>query len=234
MANADDTLGLGLIIWALRRTLEWKRFGATLVTLDPFPGAIGGHAGGTIDLGLPFDSTTQFRLTLTNIRSYVSGSGKNRSPKEKAEWQEKQIAHAEPGSAGTRRSFRFDVPAGLAESDASRTGDQYAIWRLSLKATLPSTGLDRDFEIPVYATAEESRHISARPLQRAQQEQAIADDEAVRKAVQLRYSGTGKQLYYPPGRHLSASIGGRIVGAIFGGAGWFLIYHAGERFFGGI
>ena len=227
-------IGLGLIVWALRRTLEWKRFGATPVTLDPFPGSIGGHVGGTIDIMLPFDSTARFQLTLTNIRSRISGSGKNRNRKEKADWQEKQIAHAEPGSAGTRLSFRFDVPEGLSESDAAKDGDEYAIWRLNLKAELPSTDLDRDFEIPVYRTAEESRHLSERTVQRANDEQAAADDQSVRAVVQVRYSGTGKQLYYPPGRHLSASIGGLMVGAIFAGAGWFLIFHAGERIMGGV
>ena len=34
------------------------------------------------------------RLTLTNIHSYMSGSGKNRSRKEKAEWQDAIVAHA--------------------------------------------------------------------------------------------------------------------------------------------
>ena len=83
------------------------------VTLDPFPGSIGGHVGGTVDINLPFDQNAKFLLTLTNIHRYVSGSGKNRSRQEKARWQDVIVAHAEPGSKGTRLTFRFDVPEGL-------------------------------------------------------------------------------------------------------------------------
>ena len=90
-------VGVGLLTWAVRRTLEWRRFGPAPVTLDPFPGSIGGHVGGTIDLNLPYDSTAKFRATLTNLYSYVSGSGKNRSRKEEAKWQDELVAHAAPG-----------------------------------------------------------------------------------------------------------------------------------------
>ena len=109
-------VGVGLIVWAVRCTLEWRRFGPAPVTLDPFPGAIGGHVGGTIDVNLPYDSSANILLTLTNLHSYVSGSGKNRSRREKAKWQDKQLAHTESGGNGTRLSFRFDVPEGLTES----------------------------------------------------------------------------------------------------------------------
>ena len=77
-------VGIGLLVWAIRRTLEWRRFGLAPVTLDPFPGSIGGHVGGRIDLNIPFDPRTEFRVTLTNINSYMSGSGDDRSRKEKA------------------------------------------------------------------------------------------------------------------------------------------------------
>jgi hypothetical protein len=77
-------VGIGLITWAVKSTLEWNRFGPAPVTLDPFPGSIGGHVGGTIDVNLPYDSNTQFSLTLTSLHSYISGSGKNRSRKESA------------------------------------------------------------------------------------------------------------------------------------------------------
>ncbi|MDH3410173.1 MAG: DUF3592 domain-containing protein, partial [Gammaproteobacteria bacterium] len=103
-------VGIWLLTWAIRQTLEWKRFGATPVTLDPFPGSIGGHVGGTIEIGVPFNAANEFEVTLTNLHHYVSGSGKNRDRKEKAKWQDTLIAHAEPGGRGTKLTFRFDVP----------------------------------------------------------------------------------------------------------------------------
>ena len=81
-------VGLGLLVFAIRRTKEWRRFGRTPVTLDPFPGSIGGHVGGTIELPIPHSGMAAFRMTLTSIHSYMSGSGKNRSRRENALWQD--------------------------------------------------------------------------------------------------------------------------------------------------
>ena len=120
-------------------------FGPSPVTLDPFPGSVGGHVGGTIDLELPYASGHAFKLTLTAARSYISGSGKRRSRKEKATWQDSLYAHAQPGARGTRLTFRFDVPDGLAESDAQQNTESYNLWRLNLQADLPGADLDRDF-----------------------------------------------------------------------------------------
>ena len=225
-------IGIGLIVWAVRSTLEWKRFGPAPVALDPFPGAIGGHVGGTIDVNLPFDAGTKIMLTLTNLHSYISGSGKNRSRSEKAKWQDKQIAHSESGPNGTRLSFRFGVPEGLTESDADQSCDDYHIWRLNLQADLPGTDIDRDYEIPVYPTGERSHHISARAVESARSETDQMDDLAVRDAIELSTSFGGKEMYFPMGRNLGSALGGLVFGGTFTGAGWWLMFPEGRFFFG--
>jgi hypothetical protein len=169
-------VGIGLLSWAVRRTLEWRRFGPAPVTLDPFPGSIGGHVGGTIDLNL------------------------NRSRKEEAKWQDELVAHAEPGSKGTRLTFRFDVPDRLDESDAVQKGDSYYSWRLNLRAELPGTDVDRDYEIPVYATAQQSRYLSDRAVQRSRHEQDTVSDERVREVVRVQQGSMGTAMFYPMGR----------------------------------
>ena len=227
-------VGIGLITWAVRRTLEWRRFGAAPVTLDPFPGSIGGHVGGTIDLNLPFDSSNRFELTLTNIHHYVSGSGKERSRKEKALWQDVQIAHGELGSKGTRLTFRFDVPEGLAETDAEAEGDSYDAWRVNLRAELPGADLDRDYDVPVYATATRSRLLSDRVVQQSRQELGVVSEQRIRDAINMRHEAGGKHMLYPMGRNLGPSIGGFIIGTIFAAAGWYLIVEEGARIFGSV
>ena len=227
-------IGVGLIVWAIRRTREWNRFGPTPVTLDPFPGSIGGHVGGTIDIRLPYDSAARFKFTLTNLRSYMSGSGKSRSRKEKAIWQDAQYAHTEPGVSGSRVTFRFDVPTGTTESDASRRNDSYHLWRLNVNADLPGADLDRDFEIPVYATATESSELPERAVESARTEQDRVDEQAVKERMNLGYGTNGKELRYPVGRNAGASLVGFLIGAVFAGIGWFLIFSEGERVFGGI
>ena len=226
-------VGIGLFTWAVRRTLEWRRFGATPVTLDPFPGSIGGHVGGTIELGLLFDPANEFQLTLTNIHSYVSGSGDNRSQKEKAKWQDALIAHAEPGGKGTRLTFRFDVPQGLDESDTDHD-DSYYLWRLNLKAELDGTDIDRSYDIPVYATATQSCQLSNLAVEKSRKRQDAADEKAVRRVVNLQYDAMGKRMLFPMGRHFGSSIGGLLVGAVFAGAGWFLIFQEHHPIFGSV
>jgi len=226
-------VGIWLLTWAIRRTLEWKRFGATPVVLDPFPGSIGGHVGGTIDLGLPFDAAHDFEITLTNIRSYISGSGKNRSRKESAKWQDTIVAHAQSSGSGTRLTFRFDVPEGLNESDADQD-DSYYIWRLGLCAELDGTDLDRNYDIPVYATAEQSRQLSGIAMERAREKQQSVSDRDVLNTVQIKNDAGGRRMLYPIGRHMGSSMGAFIVGAAFTAVGWWLISNEGHTVFGSV
>lgn len=226
-------VGIGLVVWAVRSTLEWRRFGPAPVTLDPFPGSIGGHVGGTIDIDTPFEPGTGFQLTLANIHSYVSGRGKNRSRKEQARWQDDIVAHAEPGGSGTRLTFRFDVPEGLNESDAERD-DSYHIWRLSLTAELQGTDLNRDYDIPVYATAQQSRRLSQMAVERSRSRQNSISKQSVKGLTNLGHGPTGKRMFYPIGRFLGASVGGIIVGGIFAVAGLYLALQAGHPVMGGV
>lgn len=189
--------------------------------------------GGTIDLGLPFDAANDFQLTLTNIHSYVSGSGKNRSRKEKAEWQDAIVAHAEPGSKGTRLTFRFDVPGDLRESDTDHD-DSYYLWRLNVSAELDGTDIDRSYEIPVYATATQSRHLSRIAVERAREKQTVIADKAVLKVVRLIQGASGRHMFYPMGRNMGASMIGFVVGSIFAAIGWYLIVSEGQRLFGSV
>ena len=227
-------VGLGLLTWAVRRTLEWRRFGRTPVTLDPFPGAIGGHVGGSIELPVPYSSATAYRVTLTSIHSYVSGSGKNRSRRENALWQDEVFAHTESAMKGTRVTFRFDVPEGLQESDADPDSDSYNLWRLSVQAKLPGADLDRDYEIPVYRTGATARRISDRQLAAAASISDSANEDAVREVVRISNRGMGKQLRYPMGRNFVPSAMGFTIGAVFAAIGWFIAVDEGQAIFGTI
>ncbi|MDH5215264.1 MAG: DUF3592 domain-containing protein [Gammaproteobacteria bacterium] len=227
-------VGLGLLVWALRQTLEWRRFGAAPLTMDPFPGSIGGHVGGTIDLNLPYSQDMKFALTLTHVHSYISGSGKHRSRRENAKWQDVLVAHSAHGGRGTRLSFRFDVPSGLTESDAIQGSDDYYLWRLSLQADLPGVDINRDYEIPVYATAAQSVHLAEYSMQQARAEQTRLDEAAIRQLVNLTFDQGGRRLYYPMGRSLMAGLSGVLFGGIFSGAGWFLAFSAGHGFMGSV
>ena len=227
-------VGLGLLYWAVQKTREWRYFGATPLTLDPFPGAIGGHVGGTIELALPFDSSVDYELSLSNLYSRTTGSGKNRSRRETARWQDRTAAHAEPGGKGTRLVFRFDVPEGLEASDAARNNDAYTLWRLSITADAGGRRLDRNWEIPVYPTAAHSRNIDERKIKDTRFEQVTRDERTVRERIRVRYGTHGKSLYYPAGRNALSSLIGLAAGLFFATAGVWLWVSEGAHFMGGV
>jgi hypothetical protein len=227
-------VGAGLLAWAVRRTMEWRRFGPAPILLDPFPGSIGGHVGGTIDVKLSYDSNARFSLTLTSLYSYVSGSGKDRSRKTSAKWQDTQIAHATAGPRGTRLTFCFNVPDNLNESDAGKIGDQYYLWQLNVRAELPGADIDRDYEIPVYATQQQSQHLSSFSIDNARSSQKQIDLEIIKKMVRVDSGVSGRSILYPVGRNLRNGLSGGLCGAIFTAAGWYLLTDAGHLFMGAI
>ena len=77
-------LGVLLLYKALAATLQYRRFGVVPFEMDPFPGAIGGHVGGQVQVArMPYskavEPSSQWSVRLECVYSYVSGNGKNRS-----------------------------------------------------------------------------------------------------------------------------------------------------------
>jgi hypothetical protein len=108
------------------------------------------------------------------------------------------------------------------------------LWRLNLTADLLGTDLDRDYEIPVYATARQSRLLSNRVVEKARSEQSSIDERSVRDVVNLSQGAGGKRMFFPMGRYIGLSIGGILVGTIFTAVGWFLIVKEGHSIFGSV
>jgi hypothetical protein len=130
-------------------------------------------------------------------------------------------------------TFRFDVPEGLRESDAERD-DTYYIWRLSLNADLQGTDIDRSYDIPVYATATQSRRLSKMAVERGREKQTARADKAVLQAINIVHDAGGRRMQYPMGRNILSSLAGFLVGSVFAAVGWWLVIEEGERVFGGI
>lgn len=209
--------GAGLLLYAVRRTLQWRRFGPTPLTLTPFPGSLGGQVGGGLDLRLPFRPGLRAHCTLSCLHVYTTGSGKNRSTHERALWQDQQLAHVEPGSHGTRLSFDFRTPPGLPASEEP-SGD-YHKWTLQVDAQLPGVDLARSYIIPVFDTGESKNARETPPPI-----QAMPVTSLPANIVRIRPAAEGTQFFYPLFRSLSVSIGLLAMGALFTGAGAFLFH----------
>ena len=181
----------------------------------------------------PYDASTQFSLTLTNLHSYMSGSGKDRRRSESAEWQDTQVAHVSSSAKGSRLSFRFDVPENLVESDADQSEESYYLWRINVRADLPGVDIDRDYEIPVYVTGESSAALSQISIDQARNKQNKMDIRVIENLVDLSYASGGRAMRYPMGRNLLSGFMGLIIGGIFTGAGWYLVKYESALLMGG-
>ena len=228
-------VGMGLLSWALKLTREWRRFGNTPLTMDPFPGAIGGDVGGEIELSVPYEPALACEVTLGCLYSYETGSGEDSSRQERVEWQDSGYAQVERTAQGMRLRFRFAVPAGLRASEEER-GDDYNFWRLSIKAELPGGDLNRSFTIPVYATGESS---SFQQLDTGKAVPRGVPELKAESLLPLRRNGTVRELYYPMLRQPWFALMFIVVGIVFAITGiilWGKAQHEGRGlyFLGGM
>ncbi|TNF99642.1 MAG: DUF3592 domain-containing protein [Gammaproteobacteria bacterium] len=221
-------IGIGMLYWAIKLTLEWRRFGRTPLKMDPFPGSIGGDVAGEVTVNMPYDPGQAYEVTLSCLYSYVSGSGKNRSRHESVKWQDSGYARPVVSSSGVKLQFRFEVPTGLHETD-NKDGSSYHLWRLNVRAELEGVDLDRDFEIPVYATSTQSKRIS---LLSTEIRPAGKRTESIESILPVMQMGRSTQIHYPMFRKPLTSLVMLLFGAAFAGVGFFLWGQAAKEGFG--
>ena len=229
-------VGLWLLYMAIKRSLEYRHFGRVLLHMDPYPGSIGGHVGGRLQVDRldhgRVSAAKDLKVTLECVYSYISGSGKNRSRRESIKWAEQGRPQIVRSMQGVNLVFRFDVPAGLPQADVRQTG-AYHFWRLGIKADIPGIDLERSYNIPVFATAESShnvRHdISAQVAATRKHESdaaklAIAsgrfDIEGLSRALRFRNEGNRILMQFPMFRNRMLTL----FAAVFAGGFGFACY----------
>lgn len=209
-----------LIPALIRQWRQWSKFGRLYMTLDPYPGVIGGQIGGYLDIpavkyrdGMPVD------VRVNCVRVSISRSGKSRSRSDSVLWRRKARAAVRWGSGGARVEFVADVDDDLPHStpEAGRNGSCY--W--SVRIRLPEAGFDRSYEIPVFKTAGRAES-KLRPTGTGDDEPDRTVDDLPAALAQVRQTAEGFVIRYPTGR--SGSMGNFITlfGVIFFGFTIFL------------
>ncbi len=208
-------VGAGLLVTAVYLTLAARKFGASTLTLDPYPGRLGGSVGGDIVAAVPFQADTAFELTLSCLRIHTTGSGKNRRTSHTPLWQDTLLLAGEPTAEGhTRLWFSLAVPATLPASSAP--SDDYTDWQLRLRADLPGIDYSRQWSLPVFACDLPAPGL---PAARMRLHHAAAT-AALPTAPRVETLPDGSVvLDFPAGRRWGAALGQGLAGAIFSGAG---------------
>ena len=225
-------VGLFLLAKAIAMTREFRRYGVIEFVMDPYPGAIGGHVGGSLQVNNLHEYDDRYRIELECVYSYESGSGEDRRRSERIRWAEGGHAKVENLGRGALLSFRFDVPEDQPEADIEQSGDYY-FWRLKVRAEVPGIDLNRSYNIPVFKTGERSRHVdhdlsaqaqALRETEEAESRVAIerGDFHLTDLARSLRSSETQREIriYFPMFRNKLLTV----FAVIFGGGFDFAAY----------
>lgn len=145
---AFPLVSLFLLKQAIGLTLDWRRFGVTPLHMDPYPAAIGGQAGGAVDIKLPYDPARRFKAMLVLYRQRETGTGKDRSREDKVIWQVEMPLHAEPSVEGTRLRMLVDVPEGKPASEPPAR--EYYHWAMSIQCLDKRVRFSRKWAIPAF------------------------------------------------------------------------------------
>ena len=233
-------VGLFLFYWAYKLTRERKKYGTTPLTLDPYPGSIGGQVGGTILLPMSAGQEATYRVTLCCRHSYVQRTGKNSRRREKTLWESSGPADCKITAGGTEVQFCFDVPDQLPESEeASRA---YHYWALIVEGDQSKVPFSRTFQIPVFATRTAAKFLATNTNLAARDEAEAEVDHALsnplvaarlreKLGLSLEVRAQWIRLYFHSGRQKATSAILLTVGLPFLAVFWFL---PNDDFFTGI
>jgi hypothetical protein len=161
---------LGLLpVLALKRAIrlqrEWTKFKWVELHLDPHPGVIGGTVGGEMVIPLRSQTGSKFEFKLRCVEHETTGSGKQRTTSRSDVWSETKNIYAKSNLEGCHLEFAFDVPAGQQAS--TEPGRHYFEWVLSVKGENDTVDFDREYELPVFVTADsqtEDEELHQNPL----------------------------------------------------------------------
>ncbi len=133
-----------LLVWAVRRTIRWRRYGESRFSLASLPGQVGGSLEGTLHIDHPPPATQPVNLRLTCIeRTHGPGDGSNA---DRIVWSDDSSAVSDGGGA---IPVAFYIPENCRPTDDSDWRDRI-IWRLSAIAPGEGVPYAAEFEVPIF------------------------------------------------------------------------------------
>ena len=155
-------VGIGLLIWAVRLTLRYRKYGVSRLELSTIPGVIGRTLTGMVRAPARVQPADGFQVTLICVRRVRKGGGDETS--ESILWQEEGRVMGEPSRTAaameTHIPVAFRLPADGQPCDDTDSNNRVQ-WRLRLLATVPGVDYESHFEVPVFRTAASDQPLSA-------------------------------------------------------------------------
>lgn len=211
-------VGLGLVFWALKATLRYRKFGFTEMELKTLPGAIGGRLQGTLHTGLR-QVPVQVHIVLSCVH-LTESRGRRRDVRESLLWQDEYTlspAQVEQGMRGLAFPVDFVIPRDCRQTDESNR-ESRIIWRLEASAEMSGPDYHSLTEVPVFETAESSDEVPepSRFVKEARQRQRTRGPQGSKVRLSPTPAG-GRQFYFPPARNKGAALSLTVFTLIFAG-----------------
>lgn len=205
-------IGLGLLFWAAKATLRYRKFGSAYLQLATLPGAIGGRVAGRVE-------TNMLRVPPDGCFAALSSQKRVKRGKNSTKvtlWQDEQAIPPQQmgrGPTGVYIPIEFRVPANSQPStvDGSRAPIS---WILTVSAELPGVDFETSFEVPVFAT----RDGIIDDTETAQTLHSEAQSFAAVTPVWDERIGErgGKEFYFRPARNILSATIGTLFAAVWG------------------
>lgn len=232
---AFPLVGVGMIIWAVKLVKRWRRYGRSIFSMEPFPAHPGGIVRGTLELQAPLSMTSgldELLVSLSHIRKYTTGSGKNRSTRESILWQDQQSIPLLSNQKHIQFGFKLDDKAEL--SDYRNRSDQ-RLWKINCFAKVPGVDFSADFEVPVIAGEPDAKtRLAAEQMVQHQVKQARLQQTWKDTGVEAGNQGGYPSYLFAAGRNKTLSLAFAAFGVVFGGIGFGTLFFGGLWLFGGI
>ena len=204
--------GFGLLVWAIRNTLRFRRDGNSVLELSTLPAIIGHSLIGRVRASSLLQPAEGFEAVLSCVRRVTNRTGEDSSTTESILWQEEKRVRGElnrdPRGMATFIPIAFQIPSEVRASDPTVSND-YVLWRLTLSAAVPGVDYQSVFEVPVFRTSA-SDTAPTDEDRRAGAEQAVSLTEYRQppdSRISIVRNRRGVELTFPAARNPGAALG---------------------------
>ncbi|MEO8088830.1 MAG: hypothetical protein ABI703_00880 [Gemmatimonadales bacterium] len=157
-------VGIGLLVWASRATLRYRKYGVSRLELATIPGLVGRTLTGMVRAPARVQPEEGFRVILSCVRRVRTRRGKNSSTSESILWQDERLVAGEPSRTAAAMETHIPVAFRLpvdAEPCTDINSDNRVLWRLQLSASVAGVDYEARFEVPVFRTPASDQPLSA-------------------------------------------------------------------------
>jgi hypothetical protein len=212
-------IGLGLLVWAVRATIRWRKFGAVTFELTRTPVLLGGEISGLITTSGSLADVRVVKLQVACIQH--EQRGKNSS--QRLLWEDRRELDAAALHLTTGIPVFFQLPR-EGTPTSPQPGSVFVKWQLAVRAETAGVDFGATFELPVFGVAPADSYAApfADPTARWQSHGGESSPNPTSR-IRVETTAEGKEFIFPAARNIGVALWLTLFVAIFSAALWLTI-----------